>query len=272
MTTEEYQWHIKIVKGRFEYLNLSFEQAEKIFKYEQDKDTYSDSHFFSVWEEFDYEYSVFREILNEKQFMKYRIAQKENINRYEQSLIEEDNRLANQFNSHIELLDFYETKFLPDFFRDPFLIHFGPITGDYAKVVYVKAEYKRFLNDSKKKMLTNHFRHSRIFKPNELKISLMQHKLSCIFPDYASFKGQVDQPTKAMLDYLITRFRYLPEKTVTFLAGKFNQLKEFNKANFKKHFGDDLGWHFEMPKPRPEEEIEHQFMTLMLLDKDRYGF
>ena len=44
-------WHVNLVQGRYQYLNLTYEQAEKIYKYEQDKDTYSDKHFFSAWEE-----------------------------------------------------------------------------------------------------------------------------------------------------------------------------------------------------------------------------
>jgi hypothetical protein len=272
MTTEEYQWHIKIVKGRYEYLDLSFEQAEKVFKYEQDRDTYSDSHYFSVWEEFDYEYSAFREILGEEQFILYGIAQKESIKRLEQDLIEHDNSLAKEISYHTELHVFYETKFLPDFFRDPLLIHLRPISGDYPKLVYVKAEYKKFLNDSKKKILVNHFRFNRIFKPNELKLSLMQHKLYCMFPDYALFKAHADEPTKAILDYLVVRFRNIPERTSAFLSGKFKELREFNDACFKKHFGEVSGWHTELRRPTNEEEREDQSMRLMLLDKDRYGF
>lgn len=54
MTPEEYQWHIKLARSRYQYLNLTYEQAEKIYKYEQERDTYSDKHFFSDWEEWDY--------------------------------------------------------------------------------------------------------------------------------------------------------------------------------------------------------------------------
>ena len=37
MTPEEYQWHINLVKDRHQALDLTFEQAEKVYKYEQEK-------------------------------------------------------------------------------------------------------------------------------------------------------------------------------------------------------------------------------------------
>ena len=66
MTPEEYQWHINSVKDRNHALNLTFEQTEQVYKYERDKHTYSEKHYFSVWEELDYELTSFKKTLNEK--------------------------------------------------------------------------------------------------------------------------------------------------------------------------------------------------------------
>src|SRR6185312_5478736 len=90
MTPEEYEWYINLVKDRHHALDLTFEQAEKVYKYEQEKDTYSEKHFFSAWEEWDYELTTFKEILDAEQFKNYENFLKENIQRYEESLIEQD--------------------------------------------------------------------------------------------------------------------------------------------------------------------------------------
>jgi len=179
MTPEEYQWYVNLVRDRNQYLNLTFEQAERVYKYEQDKDTYSEKHFFSVWEEWDYELTTFREILHDDQLKNYETFLRENIQRYEQSLIEQDGEKANEIAHNEELINFYETQFLPDFFKDPFL-RFCWLSIDRAKIEYLRKEYKRFLNDTKKSILTSHFRHNRTFKPNELKASLLRLKLSYI--------------------------------------------------------------------------------------------
>jgi len=271
MTPEEYKWYVKLVQDRNHNLNLTFEQAEKVYKHEQDKNTYSEKHYFSAWEEWDYELTIFKEILNEEQFKNYETFLKENIQRYEQSLVELDSERINEIAYNEELINFYETQFLPDFFKDPFLLTFGWLSADKAKIDYLRTEYKNYLNDTKKSILTSHFRHHRTFKPKELKLSLLQHKLSYIFPNYTSFKHEMDKPTLAVAHYLKTKFQYLPDTLDDLLTRKYNELKEFNDANFKKYYGEIRGWHVVVGQITPEEEKEHRAMTLLLLDKEKYG-
>jgi hypothetical protein len=270
MTPEEYQWHINLVKDRHHALNLTFEQAEKVYKYEQDKDTYSEKHYFSTWEEWDYELSAFKEILNEEQFKNYETFLNESIRRYEQNLIELDNEKTNEIAYHEEQIKFYETQFLPDFFKDPFL-RFGLLLNDKAKIEYLRTEYKRFLNDTKKEILTSHFRHNRTFKPNELKVALLRHKLSYFFPDYSYFKHQMDEPTKAVAHFLNSKLRYLPDNIEELLTRKFSELKDFNEKIFKKYYSDTRGWHVVIGQSTEEEEKEYRVMTLLLLDEEKYG-
>jgi len=268
------EWQLKALQTRYNAtydLVLTIGQAKKIYKYEQDRDTYSDKHFFSAWEEWDYELSTFKEVLNDEQFKTYETFLKENIQRYEQNLVELDNERVSEIAYNEELIDFYETQFLPDFFKDPFLLAFCLLSADKAKIGYLRTEYKNFLNDTKKAILTNHFRHYRTFKPKELKLSLLQHKLSYIFPDYDSFKHQMDKPTLAVAHYLKTKFKYLPDSLDELLTRKYNELKEFNDTNFKKHYGEIRGWHVVIGQFTPEEEKEHRAITLLLLDQEKYG-
>jgi hypothetical protein len=270
MTPEEYQWYINLVRDRHQYLNLTYEQAEKVYKYEQDKDTYSDKHYFSAWEEWDYELTTFREILTGEQLKNYEASLQANIQHFEQSLIEQDNEKTNEVAYNEELLRFYETHLLPELFEDHFL-RFGWLLSDKAKVEYLRNEHKHFLNDTKKEILTNHFRHNRTLKPNELKASLLRYKLLSAFPDYTSFKYKMDEPTRSVAQYLEQKLQYLPEETENLLTRKFQELKEFNNANLKKHYGDIRGWHVIAGRSSPEEERKHRNMTLLLLNKDKYG-
>jgi len=107
MTSDEYQWHIKLVQDRYNHLRLTFQQAEQVYKFELEKNNYSDKHYFSVWEEWDFDLFTFRQILNEDQLSKYETFLKENINRYEQSLIESDAERSNEISYHEQLINFY---------------------------------------------------------------------------------------------------------------------------------------------------------------------
>jgi len=91
------------------------------------------------------------------------------------------------------------------------------------------------LNDTKKSILVSHFRHYRLFKPNELKVSLLQHKLSYLWPDYISFKHSMDEATRAVDSYIKNKVKQFPETTEDFVAKKFAELKEFNDTNYKKY-------------------------------------
>lgn len=57
MAPDDYQWHINSGKDNYHTLNLAFEQAEQIYKFEEDNRNYSEKHHFSTWEELDYELS-----------------------------------------------------------------------------------------------------------------------------------------------------------------------------------------------------------------------
>lgn len=253
-------------------LDLNFEQAEKVYKYEQIKDTYSDKHYFSVWEEWDYELTTFKEILDPDQLNKYEQFLNENTKRYIQHLMEDDTNVTNQILYHQELLSFYEDQFLPDFFRSPVIL-FGLLLKVKSKKEYLKAEYKRFLNENRTEIITHHFRHYRTYMPNTLKLSLLRHKLSCVLPDYRSFQHHMDEPTRAVADYLISRFQHLPEETEQLHLKKYVELKAFSDNNFKKYFGEmNDGWHVGIGQLSDQEEKVQRVMTLLLLDHDKYGF
>ncbi|MEO6720796.1 MAG: hypothetical protein ABIN67_10525 [Ferruginibacter sp.] len=272
MTPEDYQWHINLVKDRNHALNLTFEQAEQVYNFEEDKSIYSDKQFFSTWEEWDYEFATFKKILNPEQFAIFQQNIKNAVESYQQSLIEQDIENLKEIEFNNETIKYYEEQFLPDLFKDPVLYTFPWLSGDKAKIDYLKAEYKMFLDDSKKEILIQHFRHNRIFKPNQLEVSLLRQKLSYLWPDYSSFKTQMDEPTKAIAEYLMHKLKYFIEKYDEFIVIKLEALKVFNKENFDNYHGESRGgWHTIIGQPTPDEEKEYRAMCLLLLDREKYG-
>jgi hypothetical protein len=273
MDPEEYKWNVNLVKSRYHYLKLTYKQAEKIYRYERDKQIYVAGHYFTAWEEWDYELSVFSEFLNSKQIELYEQFRNENIKRYEQELVEADKHQdkSNELAYHEALLNFYETHLLPAFFKDPFMLHFGWLDDERPKMEYLKSEYKRYLSTSKLALLSSHFRNYRTFQPNALKVALLRHKLAYVWPDYRSFKHEMDEPTKALAKYLASKIGHLPDNVEALIEQKFQELKAFNDQNFKKHYGELKGWHVVIGSLTPEEENEYRAMLLVLLDKAKYG-
>jgi len=81
----------------------------------------------------------------------------------------------------------------------------------------------------------------------------------------------MDEPTKVVVQYLQKKLRYLPDEAEVLLTRKFQELRDFNDANFKKHHGNIRGWHVVLGQMTSEEEKEHRTMTLLLLDKEKYN-
>jgi len=270
---EEHDWHINLIRERNPELNLTPEQAAKIYKFEQDRDISSTKHYFSFWEECDYEASTYRQILTADQLKHYEENLAEHIKQHEQDLIESDNKGLNEMAYYNEMLAYYENVFLPEFIRDPYMSAIPGLLGNKAKIIFLRSEYKSFLNDRKKGILAEHFRHNRLFKPNELQVSLLRLKLLYLWPDYIAFKNAADEATMAVTNYLKTRLRRLPDQIEALFTRKLNELKIFSQANHKKYHGEPRGgWHVTLRPFSDEEEKEAQVMTFLLFDKEKYGY
>ncbi|KIC94359.1 hypothetical protein [Flavihumibacter solisilvae] len=272
MISENYPLFVGLVQDRFHYLNLSFEQAEKVYQYEQDKESYSGEKGFTDWEERDYERTIMMEILTAEQFSSYETIRNENIQQHERYLAEEDGGLANQFAYSTELINFYETVYLPEFLNDRNITRqYVRALNQAAKVEFLKKEYKKFLVDSKREILITHFRLYRTFKPNQLKLSLLHHSLSYIFPDYQAFKSRMDDATRTVAEYLKEKLQIVPETTDELFLRKSKELNEFVTAITKKYFGDPREWNIAIGHYTPEQERENRIMFPLLLDKESYG-
>ena len=117
MKKEEYRLNVLTLKGRFEYLNLTYEQAEKVYLHEKEKRNHSEQHFFSTWEELDFDLSLFRVILNKKQFQDFEKRHNECIRNHEKSLIENDTLRTNDIKYNNELIHYCSNEFLPHFLK-----------------------------------------------------------------------------------------------------------------------------------------------------------
>ncbi|GAA4330978.1 hypothetical protein [Flaviaesturariibacter amylovorans] len=271
MIPEDYAWSVKLVQDQHGYLGLSFEQAEKIYRFEQEKDTWSDKHFFSAWEEWDYELTTFREVLNETQLEAYMAALSERIRNHVHQLKSGDPEREREVRYHEELTAFYETQLLPELYSDV-ILRFGWLMGEQAKIEYLRAEYKRFLNDGRKSILISHFRHNRSFMPVTLTSDLLRHRLTALLPDYHSFRQVMDEPTRSVATCIEKKVRHLPPGTNDLVARKFTELAKFREDLFDRYHSDRGGWHTVISQTTAEEETVITHMSLLLLDAERYGY
>lgn len=268
MDEDEYIWTINLIKDRYQHLQLSFEQAEQVHEYEEMLRQQSGGNFFSAWEEFDFTQDSFQKILNEKQFKSFIKQHKKNMQLYEERLIESDAGLLNSIEYHKALIDFYKTKHIPDFYEEKFLFAHIILSEHLAKISFIKQEYKIFLDSEKIKQISSHYRHNRLFKPNELQVSMLRHQLLEIVPNYLYFKAIADKPIQTTAEFLIEKFCAIPGRHMKFFERKEKELEVFSKKMRQKYFSDIKGWHTTI-QDTYEPISDRQIMQLILLSPEQ---
>jgi len=268
MPPEKYQYY----KFKFKAPDLTIDQADLIGEFDNSLLNFSTKYSLSTWEEMDYELATMSDILTSDQFTVFQKIQTEFVKRHEQELVSKDMTKINEVSYCEEHLKYIEENILPDLFNDPFLLSLQWLHSDMSKVTLLKSEYKLFLTDQKINILSHHFRHNRTFQPNQLKISLLRHKTIHLIPDYSLFLESMDEPTKVINNYLASKVKGFPESTEILIETKFKNLRNFVKANYGKYFEENIGgWHITIPEPTEQEKREQLIMTLLLLDRERYG-
>lgn len=263
---------IKFVQARYHQLNLNSEQAEKVLRFENMKESHSPTHSFSAQEEWDFEYSVFREILSEEQMVQYQKRVKEMREMHIEHLVEQDNANKIWAEQMLEQIDYLKTTLIPSILSDRSQIILS-IIADSSKIIYLKSNYRTFLHDRRKQILVSHFRYNSIYAPILLKSALLGHYASCLLPNYTAFESWMDEATRAVAEFLKTKLPPKTSEVTEFYLGKLGESKAFAQRTKEKYHRHIAGWHVWERDPLPEEdENKNWLMSMLLLDRNAYGF
>lgn len=271
MHSDDHKWNINIIKDHYSFLELTDEQAAQVFLFETNNGPHQGKTFFTDWEQWDYEFHFFSQILDKSQISKFIQKQKKRIRWHEKGLkeqLEEDSLKRMDYTT--EIITYYEQQLLPGIFSSAIHLGFGPSYHEHSKVDFLKAEYKKFLQESRRELLINHFKYYRTHCPITLKATLLNHKIAYLWPDYRSFKYSADEPTKATAAFLETQLIYLPKEADEFLQTKLKDASAFFEDLGKRYYPDFPVYTY--GESSPKEEMQERLMTLILLDKDQYGW
>ncbi|RYZ79714.1 MAG: hypothetical protein EOP04_27245 [Proteobacteria bacterium] len=268
------RWELKIIQDRYHPYKITLAQAQLIEKYEQEKNSFPSEHYLSVWEEMDYERSYFQEIFTAKQMKVYEEHHQNAVDRYRDSLIEGDSRHQKEVGYLEEQLHFVENKLLPSLQGKEMMMLNVWIRDEPTKYAFLRSEYQQFLLRHKAQIITAHFRHYRTYQPTLLKASLLRHDILSLWPDYAHFKGSVDEPTKAVANHLEQKVKRVPDDTASFIQKKMQPFSAFHSKLFKKYYGNEGGWHVIVDERSEKEQMMNLLMGILLLEskQEAYGY
>lgn len=262
------EWEIEALQTRYKAMNgieLTKDQAEKVFIYEQEKNAGSSKYYFSTWEELDYEEVKFKEILTSSQFQSYISKRPSQLKQIEKSLIENDKQYLSQLIAAEKKLDYYKNILVPSLRKD-LRLFYTAFDSEREKVDFLKSEYKKYLMNAKKQILVDHFRQSKTFQPIVLKLNLLRHEEKCLLPDYLAFKGTFDKPTKAVADFLLEKVLRISKNLSDAMKQTMNDLELFNINNTEKYIDELKGWHTTVNIDNENEEL----MFVVLFDTEKY--
>jgi hypothetical protein len=267
-----------IAKGLYGYLNLSDEQLEYAAAIlETTRARFLKSRL-SFWERFDYEQSVFSNFLASDQMEKYLGWRNECIENYKNDLIEQDNseRTLKDIKVQQEEIGYLENEFLPALKKTHFSRYFRSDPHS-TKLAFIKSEYKTFLDENHMAAITDHVRDSRHYQPNELKAKLLRHKVRAIYPDFRSFRIQMDDVVKGAADYLSQEFRRFPvsKNKVDPIVNALWAYREKVSQAHDEYLKETGAFYFyrTLPDKRTHDEKEQDFwFPLLLIDEHYYGY
>lgn len=273
MEKSEHQLNIESVQETYHFLDLTFEQAEQVLKYEKIKNASFSKHIMSVWENWDYELLIFDGILNENQRILFEDLRKQLYAEYAKSYTTQDKESVRWTDFHRATIEYLKNSLIPSLLKQPSPVFPPVFHDDRNKIDYLKACYKVFLQDRGKEAVVNHIRLSRTFAPNRWKQTMLAHYTQCLLPDYWAFECTMDVPTRSVAQYLKERLYRRSTEVEEFQSQKLQEFKEFNRINYAKFNQPIAGWHSETRNPFSEEDEKvHWAMSLLLLDKNAYGF
>ncbi|RYF94192.1 MAG: hypothetical protein EOO00_05570 [Chitinophagaceae bacterium] len=270
--TEELKWHLDYLKERYEYLNLNDTQAAKVYTFESERDAPGVFVSMSELEELDCEWTVFRSILSDEQFGLFEQELDKRRESHIQSLKESDVRAAIRLAQQLERNKFLEQVFVPGLLQmrsQQRLLYYD----DTSRIDYLKAQYLLLMNSHRKSMYAQHFRHHRIFQPNEFNVVRLQVDAMAIWPSCHFFEKDADEPTRMLFTQVKNRINFFAQSRSDLFESEMKRLATFEKTLSDKNLRpEDLenGIRLDFRKNTDQESALQQFMMSVLLADPAY--
>lgn len=272
MSVEDNKWLIELTQRRYEWLNPTPGQVEKIYAFESAWEQLPQFHSLTEWEHRDYEMHVFSSFLDATQMLAFKSNREESLQRFIDSIRESEKQRPNEIAYYQELLLFYQSDFLPAIFTATRVLMVGWSGRFKSKIAFLKAGYTNFLHKCRSEIISRHFRNYRSYAPLELEVSLLRFQVKTIVPDFASFYYEADPASRAVADFILESIRQLDPETDELLTRKSKELHAFFERKQQQYIPYKGGWRTTIGNDNPGHERQSKIMLLVLLDKDKYGF
>lgn len=270
MDQHDLRENLKRIRAHYPDLGLSDDQAVKMMELE---DSIKGRHLglgvrgdhFSFWERQDYELDEVRAFLTEGQLTLFTKMQQEAASEQEKFMREQDTMQAKEVALNEEYIAWLREQFLPKVLRE--LIHV-PILFimEREKVAFLRAEYRNFVVVSKRNALVRHYRQSRGFEPNGLRLALLYQEQKALLPDYLSFMREADEAVRSVGNFLVEKYSGYAEHGAEFFKQKAEEIsKQYAEMRLRRIGEREIsGWHTTIKLKSSLTDAQGWLMSMML--------
>jgi len=266
MDKGEYQWLVELVQDRYEYLSLTFEQAEHVYRYEQIIAEPAGTEFLTRWEELDFELATMRQILSAEQFTLFLVSHSEALDFHIEQLRKTDNDEKGKLAYYQDELRYYQETAVPRLLKEIKILPAIVLDSGRHRLQFVQEQYNWHLRKQWKSIVAQHYREYRSFGPHAFELLRVQHELSVVWPDYGSFMIEVDKPARALIKAVLKDTDYVFEMYEAALKEQEQDIAAFHRKLWKQHFGPypPRGYVFNIEVADTKYRIQWLFRLLCL--------
>lgn len=266
MDAKEYRWHVVQVRSRYEYLKLSFEQAEQVYNMEQVLDEPAPKEYFTEWERLDFELATMRRILSAEQLAVYLPAQAEAVEFHAQQVTDAATATA-ELAYYQENLRYRQEVILPTLYGDENLIltmrMLAARIGKH-RLQFVWAECDRLLRRQWQQAVLQHYRHYRDLAEPTLEKARLVHELQTLWPDYRLFTTSLYKPARLILKVALRDYDYQLDEHLPRLTAWQKEWAASANERLKAHLGPAIGFGSTLMSTEKQRRRSWLFLLLWL--------
>jgi hypothetical protein len=251
---------IEVIKACYPELKLTKEQAICIY----DLTSTLKEACFSEWEKLDYEYFLYSKVLNSEQLLVFNRIYETNKEAIESGLISSD-ASDDELHYYRERRKLYEREFNNVFLSGIFQDRLPHLDVEQQKL---KEEYSNFLRVRHSEILAEHFRFSRTFQRKRLEVSLLNHSVNYLFPDVENFMEWKCTEDLEVLQNTLSEYSFFD---LSIIRNAFCKINEEGEVLLEKFIGGKPVYYFESPQQFVKDEEDYYKLTIVLMDRKRYG-
>lgn len=267
-------YRIDILLDQYANLKLHREQAAKLADLERQWEELPKTDFLqhensiviSSWEELDYQYWMFQQVLDSAQLEAYDALHRQRMLDMKNDIAQRDAASLSDLEHHRNLVDHCRRHVLPQI-RALELSTELELCDVLHHVDFLRTAYSRIVEKRRLQDIAGHLREYRNLAPNGLQIIMLQNDLQQLLPEFPVELFSLDAAAKAVQQAIIPRLAMLLTEHRPAIEDIVRDYSKFKGTSLRTHLGEPErgGWHVTLVNNQNSDDLwQDQLLGVLL--------